>query len=202
MDMTGEYRIPAPRETVWRALNNPDTLKQCIPGCESVEKASDTEFTARVALTVGPVKAKFTGKVTLADLAPPESYTISGEGHGGVAGFGKGSARVRLDADGPGVTVLHYTAQATVGGKLAQIGARLIDATAKKLADEFFRCFAATVAPAVIEPPPAATPEAIAVTPASAAATAPTPRRRALPPSIWIPGLLVAVGVLLWLVTR
>ena len=138
MDLTGEYRIPAPREAVWAALNDPEILKQCIPGCESIEKLSDTAFTARVALAVGPVKAKFTGKVVLADLNPPESYTISGEGQGGVAGFGKGSAAVRLAEDGPSATVLHYTAQAAVGGKLAQIGTRLVDATARKLAEEFF----------------------------------------------------------------
>ena len=97
MDMSGEYRISAARETVWRALNDPEILKQCIPGCETVDKVSDTEFTARVSIAVGPVKAKFSGKVTLADLRPPESYTISGEGQGGVAGFGKGSATVRLE---------------------------------------------------------------------------------------------------------
>src|SRR5689334_14135992 len=122
MDMTGEYRIPAARETVWRALNDAEILKQCIPGCETVDKISDTEFTARVAIAVGPVKAKFSGKVTIADLRPPESYTISGEGQGGVAGFGKGSATVRLDAEAPIMTILRYTAQASVGGKLAQIG--------------------------------------------------------------------------------
>jgi len=204
MDMSGEYRIPAARETVWRALNDPEILKQSIPGCETVDKTSDTEFTARVAVAVGPVKAKFTGKVTLSELKPPESYTISGEGQGGVAGFGKGSASVRLDAEAPTMTVLRYTAQASVGGKLAQIGARLVDATARKLADEFFGKFAAVVAgPAEAAPEPAApaAPSAPAVSTETPSA-APPPARPALAPSVWVPLLIVVIGVLLWLVTR
>lgn len=209
MDMSGEYRIPASRDTVWAALNNADILKQCIPGCETVDKSSDTEFTARVAIAVGPVKAKFTGKVTLADLKPPESYTISGEGQGGVAGFGKGSASVRLEAEAPTQTMLRYTAQATVGGKLAQIGTRLVDATARKLADEFFGRFATVVgtpaAPAAEAAPVAAAP-VTTETPAPAAAAAPAPAvppsRPALSPLVWIPLLIVVIGVLTWLVTR
>jgi carbon monoxide dehydrogenase subunit G len=205
MDMSGEYRIPASRETVWAALNDADILKQCIPGCETVDKTSDTEFTARVAIAVGPVKAKFTGKVTLADLKPPESYTISGEGQGGVAGFGKGSASVRLEAEAPAQTVLRYTAQASVGGKLAQIGTRLVDATARKLADEFFGRFAAVVgAPAPVAemaPVPQPAPFATADTPAPTAPVAP-PSRPALSPLVWIPLLIVVIGLLTWLVTR
>lgn len=205
MDMSGEYRIPASRETVWAALNDADILKQCIPGCETVDKTSDTEFTARVAIAVGPVKAKFTGKVTLADLKPPESYTISGEGQGGVAGFGKGSASVRLEAEAPAQTVLRYTAQASVGGKLAQIGTRLVDATARKLADEFFGRFAAVVgAPAPVAemaPVPQPAPSATADTPAPTAPVAP-PSRPALSPLVWIPLLIVVIGLLTWLVTR
>jgi carbon monoxide dehydrogenase subunit G len=210
MDMSGEYRIPAARETVWRALNDPEILKQCIPGCETIEKTSDTEFTARVAVAVGPVKAKFTGKVTLADLNPPESYTISGEGQGGVAGFGKGSANVRLEAEAPTETVLRYTAQATVGGKLAQIGTRLVDATARKLADEFFGKFATVVGAPPTEAPAATRAEApgqtVAGPPpapeATAAAPTPTPSRPALPPMVWIPLLIVVIGLITWLVTR
>jgi carbon monoxide dehydrogenase subunit G len=204
MDMTGEYRIPAPRETVWRALNDAEILKQCIPGCETVDKVSDTEFTARVAIAVGPVKAKFSGKVALADLKPPESYTISGEGQGGVAGFGKGSATVRLEAEAPAVTMLRYTAQASVGGKLAQIGTRLVDATARKLADEFFGKFAAVVgAPAEPAAAPAAAAASTVATPETApATTAPATPRPALSQKIWIPLLIVVIGVLLWLVTR
>jgi len=146
MDMQGERRIPAPRQAVWERLNDPETLKQCIPGCESVDKLSDTEFTAKVVARVGPVRANFTGKVTLADLDPPAGYTISGEGQGGVAGFAKGSAKVALEEDG-GETVLRYGVQAQVGGKLAQIGSRLIDATARKMADDFFSKFVALVSP-------------------------------------------------------
>jgi carbon monoxide dehydrogenase subunit G len=144
MDLTGEVRLAAPRETVWRALNDPEILKQAIPGCESVEKVSDTEFNAKVALKIGPMSAKFAGKGTLSDLNPPNGYTITGEGQGGVAGFGKGSAKVEL-VDDNGATVLRYTAAAQVGGKIAQLGARLIDATAKKLADQFFTKFAEVV---------------------------------------------------------
>ncbi len=124
MEMTGEFRIPAPRQRVWEGLNDPEILKSSIPGCQTIEKLSDTEFTAKVLAQVGPVKANFAGKVTLADLNPPQSYTIAGEGTGGVAGFAKGSAKVNLDEDG-GATVLHYAVQAHVGGKLAQIGSRL-----------------------------------------------------------------------------
>jgi carbon monoxide dehydrogenase subunit G len=146
MEMQGERRIPAPRQVVWERLNDPETLKSCIPGCESVEKISDTEFTAKVRAKVGPVSARFAGKVTLSDLDPPSGYTISGEGTGGVAGFAKGSARIALEEDG-GETIMRYGVQAQVGGKLAQIGSRLIDGTARKLADQFFNCFAATVSP-------------------------------------------------------
>ena len=144
MEMTGEQRLPAPREAVWAALNDPDVLKQCIPGCEEIQKTSDTEMTAKVSAKVGPVSAKFTGAVTLSDMDPPNGYTISGEGKGGVAGFAKGSAKVGLTPDGDG-TILRYEVNASVGGKLAQIGARLIDATAKKMAEEFFNRFTAIV---------------------------------------------------------
>ena len=138
MDMTGEYRISASRETVWDALNDPEILKQCIAGCEELEKISDTEFTAKVTMRVGPVSAKFSGKVELSDIDEPNGYTISGEGSGGVAGFAKGGASVKL-ADEAGETVLTYDAKAQVGGKLAQIGSRLIDSTARKTADDFFK---------------------------------------------------------------
>jgi carbon monoxide dehydrogenase subunit G len=147
MDMTGERRIPAPRQRVWEGLNDPEILKQSIPGCETIEKVSDTEFTAKVTARVGPVKASFAGKVTLSDLDPPAGYTISGEGTGGVAGFAKGGAKVSLEEEG-GETVLRYEVQAQVGGKLAQIGSRLIDGTARKMADDFFNRFAAAMSPA------------------------------------------------------
>lgn len=142
MDMSGEYRIPASREQVWEALNDPDVLKAAIPGCQSLEKTSDTEMTAKVVSKIGPVKATFNGSVTLSDLDPPNGYRIAGEGKGGVAGFAKGGADVKLAEDGDG-TVLTYTAHAKVGGKLAQLGSRLLDSTAKKMADEFFANFTA-----------------------------------------------------------
>jgi len=146
MDLTGEYRIAAPREAVWKALNDPEILKQSIPGCEEIQKLSDTEMTAKVTARVGPVKASFAGKVTLSDLDPPNGYKISGEGQGGVAGFAKGGAKVNLEEDG-GETVLRYEVQSQVGGKLAQIGSRLIDATARKMADEFFGKFVVAMSP-------------------------------------------------------
>jgi carbon monoxide dehydrogenase subunit G len=146
MEMHGELRIPAPRQEVWEKLNDPETLKNCIPGCETVEKVSDTEFTAKLVARVGPVKASFSGKVTLTDLNPPAGYTITGEGTGGIAGFAKGSAKVSLD-DAGAETVLRYGVQAQVGGKLAQIGSRLIDATSRKMADEFFTRFLGVMSP-------------------------------------------------------
>jgi uncharacterized protein len=158
MDMTGQYRIPAPREQVWAALNDPAMLKASLPGCESLEKLSDHEFAATVVAKVGPVKAKFNGNVTLSNLNPPESYTISGEGKGGAAGFAKGGADVRLSEEGD-VTVLTYTAKADVGGKLAQLGSRLIDGTAKKMADEFFDNFSQQVVGPVPAPAPEPMPE-------------------------------------------
>jgi len=144
MEMTGEYRIPAARERVWQALNDPATLKLCIPGCESLEKVSDTEMTAVARMRVGPVSARFSGKVTLSEIDPPNGYRITGEGQGGAAGFAKGGAAVKLTGEGA-ETVLTYTAEAQVGGKLAQIGSRLIDGAAKKMADEFFAKFAETL---------------------------------------------------------
>jgi len=144
MDMTGERLIPAPRARVWEALNNPDVLKAAIPGCESMEKLGDNELKATAAVKIGPIAARFTGKVKLLDLDPPNSYRIEGEGQGGVAGFAKGGAVVRLVDDGAG-TLLSYDVKAQVGGKIAQLGARLIDATAKQMADAFFNNFSAAV---------------------------------------------------------
>ncbi len=146
MDMNGSERIEAPVDAVWRALNDPEILKQAIPGCESLEKTSDTAMTAKVVLKVGPIKARFEGAVELQNLNPPNSYTISGEGKGGIAGFAKGGADVSLEADGPDATILSYTVKAEVGGKIAQLGSRLIDSTSKKLAGEFFSKFGELVA--------------------------------------------------------
>jgi carbon monoxide dehydrogenase subunit G len=137
MDMSGEYRIEAPIETVWAAIQDPDILRAAIPGCEELDKTSETEMTAKVALKIGPVKARFAGAVTLNDLMPPNSLKIEGEGKGGIAGFAKGGAAVQLVADGD-ATILTYQAEAVVGGKIAQLGSRLIQSTAAKLADQFF----------------------------------------------------------------
>ena len=187
MDMTGEYRIPAPRQRVWEALNDPETLKAAIPGCEELNKLSDNEMEAKVRAKVGPVSATFTGKVTLSDLNPPESYRISGEGKGGAAGFAKGGAEVNLTEDGSD-TILRYAAKADVGGKLAQIGSRLIQGTAKKMADDFFGKFSAIVAErhaAEAPPPPPPGPPPIEPAPAApdlaAAAASTVPPQPAAP---------------------
>ncbi|TPK88333.1 carbon monoxide dehydrogenase subunit G [Mesorhizobium sp. B2-4-12] len=137
----GEERIAAPVQKVWEALNDPAVLKESIPGCQSLEKKSDTELTATVVLKIGPIKATFNGEVTLKNLKPPHAYTIQGEGKGGVAGFAKGGADVTLTEDGPDATVLKYAAKADVGGKIAQLGSRLIASTSKKLAGQFFSNF-------------------------------------------------------------
>jgi carbon monoxide dehydrogenase subunit G len=145
MQMNDSQTIPASREKVWAALNDPVVLKQCIPGCQELDMTSPTEMTAKVVIKVGPVKASFGGKVTLSDLDPPQGYKITGEGSGGVAGFAKGGAAIQLEAVGDDETILHYQVDSQIGGKLAQLGGRLIDATAKKLAGEFFTKFAAVV---------------------------------------------------------
>ncbi|MCA1416051.1 carbon monoxide dehydrogenase subunit G [Bradyrhizobium sp. NBAIM20] len=147
MQMNDSQRIPASKAKVWAALNDPEILRRCIPGCQSLEMASPTEMTATVVLKVGPVKATFSGKVTLTDVDAPNGYRIVGEGTGGVAGFAKGGAKVRLEEEAPDVTILHYEADAQIGGKLAQLGSRLIDSTSRKLAASFFESFAGVVAP-------------------------------------------------------
>jgi carbon monoxide dehydrogenase subunit G len=208
MDMTGEFRIAAPQRKVWDALNDPSILKQCIAGCEEMQKTSPTEFTARVQARVGPVSARFNGKVTLTDLDPPNGYKISGEGQGGVAGFAKGSADVRLAPDGD-ATKLTYKVNAQVGGKLAQIGSRLIDSTAHKYADDFFAKFAAIVgapAPAAAPmpspaPPPEAVPQVAPKPPAPTQAPTPAEGTR-LPPVVWAAVLAALVAAMLYFFAR
>jgi carbon monoxide dehydrogenase subunit G len=219
MDMTGERRIPAPRRTVWEALNDTTTLKASIPGCESLEKTDDTHMKAVAAVKLGPISARFNGAVTLSDIDAPNSYTITGEGQGGVAGFAKGGAKVFL-TDDAGATLLKYEVNAQVGGKLAQLGARLIDATAKQMAEQFFTKFSdevqklvppeAVVTAAPVETPPAAPagPEAPVaevrpppVSPPSAVSPLALIPREAfgLPVMGWL-GILVFAGiVVLWL---
>jgi carbon monoxide dehydrogenase subunit G len=147
MTMSGEVQLNAPREEVYKKLNDPEVLKACIPGCEQLDKLSETEFAAISTMKVGPVKARWKGKVTLSDLDPPNGYKISGEGEGGVAGFAKGGAAVAL-SDKDGGTLLSYNVEAQIGGKLAQLGQRLIAGAAKKMADDFFDKFAKSVNPA------------------------------------------------------
>lgn len=166
MDMAGEQFIAASREVVWAALNDPEILQRCIPGCQEVVKQSETGMTAAAVIKVGPVSARFRGMVTLSDLDPPNGYRISGEGQGGIAGFAKGTAVVRLEPNGEG-TLLHYDVSAQVGGKLSQLGGRLIDATARKMSDAFFKRFAEEISAKPAEEPQldqagAARPEAAA----------------------------------------
>jgi carbon monoxide dehydrogenase subunit G len=143
MELEGEHRIAAARDRVWAALNDPDALRACIPGCKELTKTSDTAFDARVVSKIGPVSASFAATVALSEIDPGRAYTISGNGQGGVAGFAKGSARVVLADDGRDSTLLHYTAKADIGGKLASVGSRMLEGTARKTADEFFTAFAA-----------------------------------------------------------
>src|SRR6266850_658322 len=178
MEMTGEQLIPVPQAEVWRALNDPEVLKACIAGCEAIERVSDTEYRVVMVASVGPVKAKFNGKLVLSDLNPPNSYSLSFEGSGGAAGFGKGGAQVSLKTEGAG-TRLSYTAKASVGGKLAQVGSRLIDGVARKMADDFFSAFNEKLAG------PAAKPEDV---------TVPVGGKKKIHPAWWVAGaVLVAL---------
>jgi len=191
MEMSGEYKINAPREKVWDALNNTEILKLSIPGCEEIVQKSPTEMSAKVTAKVGPVKAKFTGEVELTDLDPPNGYRISGEGKGGAAGFAKGGANVALEVDGDG-TLLKYEVDAQVGGKLAQLGARLIDGTAKKMAGQFFENFAAAVESGEAA---AETPAEAAPAPATASASDTTAMEQ-VGVGTWVIGAIVAALVL------
>jgi len=202
MELEGQRLIPAPRERVWEALNDPDTLAAAIPGCETLERTSDTELVATVRVSVGPVRARFKGRVTLSNVNAPASYTISGEGQGGAAGFAKGKADVALQEAAEG-TELTYKVEALVGGKLAQVGSRLIEGTARKLSDQFFDAFSALVAGgaaiAAAEAPRAAgsEPEAAVARPEPEAA-----ERRGVPMYVWLIGLAIVVIVILAIVQQ
>lgn len=211
MEMSGEYRIPAPRENVWAALNDPQVLRETIPGAESVEKIADDEFEAVAKAKVGPVSARFKGKVKLTDIDPPNGYTINGEGNGGAAGFAKGSAKVHL-ADDNGVTVLTYTVNAQIGGKLAQIGQRFIDSTASKLADDFFGNFSAALGGAKVESTPelveemaeglVKSPDQDAIAPTGVPMLPDEEAGQGLSPWIWGTVLIVAVVALILIFGR
>jgi carbon monoxide dehydrogenase subunit G len=196
MDMSGERRIPAPRQKVWEALNDPAILKACIPGCDSLEKVGENDLKATAAMKIGPITAKFAGKVTLSEIDPPNGYTITGEGQGGVAGFAKGGAKVKLTDDGD-ATLLTYDVKAQVGGKIAQLGARLIDATAKQMSDQFFDRFTAALTPAPVVVPveaPAAEPVST-ITNVTDAELKPVP---SLPPSALVPRQMLGLPPLAW----
>jgi carbon monoxide dehydrogenase subunit G len=197
MDLEGRYAIPARPEAVWAALNDPEVLKFCIPGCQQIEKTSPTEFNATATLKIGPVKATFRGKVSLSDLEPPHRCRLTGEGQGGVAGFARGDADVLLTPEGDG-TVLTYAAKASVGGKLAQIGQRLVDGAARQIADEFFGRFSQALTAArsepVLEPDPLTTREPPAGSPAKP--IIPLARER-FTPEIWVVGLIGVIVILL-----
>ncbi len=228
MKMNGEFRVPTDRETVWRALNDPEVLKECLPGCQEIEKTSDTEMSATLVIKVGPVKATFKGGVTLSDIDPPNGYTLSGQGQGGTAGFASGEAKVRL-VEEDGATLLQYECDAKVGGKLAQIGSRLIDSTAKKLAKQFFDSLAeklgggeepeteiAAEAAAPAQPAPAPDPTPPEPEPAASSVDAPaedTPaadagpplppatQRKGLPTAAWAAAVVVVAVVLILVFT-
>ena len=194
MDLSGQYIIPAPRQLVWDALNDTEILKQCIPGCETVTRTSDTSFEAKVTAKVGPVRAKFSGEVNLTDINPPNSYKISGEGTGGAAGFAKGGATVKLIDTDEG-TKLEYVVDATVGGKLAQIGSRVIDSTSKKMANAFFENFVEIVKNKQSEGAQeggAANIEIIVQEDAALAKASDLPdRERGISPFVWVTGVII-----------
>jgi uncharacterized protein len=190
MELQGERTIPAPVPMTWDALNNPEVLKACITGCESLERTGDDAFQALVAVKVGPVSARFKGNLKLADMNPPNSYTIHFEGQGGVAGFGKGSAEVKLTPEGANATKLAYLAKAQVGGKLAQIGSRLVDAAASKIAEDFFKAFEAKL---------------LEMNPAAAAAPAPVPAPVETGGGNriwWVVGAVVIAALIAYIATR
>ena len=206
MDFTGRYLIPATPDIVWAALNDAGILQSCIPGCERMEKTDPAHFQATATLKIGPVKATFKGNIALENPDPPRTLTLKGEGQGGVAGFAKGEAQIVLTPEGNG-TVLAYTAKANIGGKLAQIGQRLIDGAAKQIADDFFARFSAAIiasgnatditeaenvatgALAIADEPP--------IEPPPAAMTVPSGKREGLAPEIWVVGLIAVIIILL-----
>jgi len=199
MNLSGEHHIPASRQSIWDALNDPEVLKACLPGCEVLEKTSDTDMTATITIKIGPVKATFNGAVTLSDLDPPNGYTLNGEGQGGTAGFASGAAKVSLVDGEDGGTLLTYTVEAKVGGKLAQIGSRLIDSVAKKLAGKFFETFVEIVSSASETETPDENPSASSKDAAPGAPTASVAPTRGISTPVWVVGIIGAVAVLiLW----
>jgi uncharacterized protein len=196
MELTGDRLILAPRERVWQALNDPEVLKDCIAGCETLERTGPDAYAAVVAVRVGPVSARFKGSLRMSDIVPPERYTLHFDGQGGVAGFGKGSADVSLSEEGAQQTRLRYAARAQVGGKMAQVGSRLIDATAGKMTEEFFSAFEARLRPADTAPAADAAPSAAA---AAAAAPASSTASSRVSPWMWAVGALLVLALIVLL---
>lgn len=195
MDMQGNRSLPITQKQAWDALNDPEVLKTCIPGCDKVEATGDNQYAVGMALKIGPVSAKFAGKIVLSDIVAPQSYKINFEGQGGVAGFGKGTAEVHLNPNGSGCD-LNYTVHATVGGKIAQLGQRLIDGTAKAMSEDFFKRFD--------EAMQKAHPEAYAARDVAAtgeAAVVPAPAPSAIPAWVWVAGAAVAL-LAIWMLAR
>jgi uncharacterized protein len=193
MEMKGSRTVPSAMETTWRALNDPEVLKECIAGCESIERVSDNEYKVAMTARVGPVSARFSGRIVMSDIVPPTSYTLSFEGQGGAAGFAKGQARVALAANDPG-TRIDYQANAQVGGKLAQIGSRLVDGAAAKVADDFFARF--------VERLSGSQPEAVTADAASAAAPPDGPMRavmRSMSVRLALAAIIIAAMAIYWL---
>jgi uncharacterized protein len=211
MEMSGEYKIPAPREEVWAALNDPEILRKAIPGAESVEKTAEDEFAAVAKAKVGPVSARFKGKVKLTDIDPPNGYTISGEGSGGAAGFAKGSAKVRL-TEAEGGTLLSYTVSAQVGGKLAQIGQRFIDSTAARMSEDFFNNFSKLTGGSKVETVPeivdemqhglpVKSPDYDAISPTGVPLMPDEEAGIGFSPWLWGPLLIIALILLIWFIS-
>ncbi|MDE8653113.1 CoxG family protein [Novosphingobium album (ex Liu et al. 2023)] len=196
MHMTGEQRVAAPRERVWEALNDPDVLRQCIPGCQSLEKEGEDRFIAVAEVKIGPIGARFRGNVQLSDLSAPNGYTITGSGNGGIAGSAKGGARVRLSDDAGGGTLVSYDVEAEVGGRMAQLGGPIIDATAKNLAGKFFSRFGEVVSGGAAAEAPTAAPAPVSA-PVPAPSPAPVPAAPGAPGFVglwgWVAALVVAI---------
>ena len=198
MEMQGQRSLAITQQQAWEALNDPEVLKLCIPGCDRLEATSELQYSVGLALKIGPVSAKFNGKISLSDMQPPEAYTISFDGQGGVAGFGKGQAKVELTPQDTGC-LLSYSVHAQVGGKIAQLGQRLIDGAAKSLSEDFFKRFDEEMQR---RHPPSAE-AAVALSPASEAGSEPAETGPSglgsVPGWIWALGVLVLAGLVAWL---
>lgn len=194
MELQGERLIPASVDKTWASLNDPEVLKACIAGCESLERTGDDTMTAVVALKIGPVSARFKGNLAMTNVVAPTGYTINFDGQGGVAGFGKGSADVALTAQSPQQTLLKYTARATVGGKMAQIGSRLIDATAAKITEDFFKAFEAHLQ-AIAAPA-----ESAAGPPVVSASAAPVTPDSSIGKLAWLVGAVIVLAIVYFVI--